>query len=256
MPRTRGRKPLLPSRHPLLILRARIAMTALDAILDRPTPTLRWGRATLKLETLRPTGGTDDRAVALLTGPGVLEATAGAALAAAAWMRARKFALVIRPRGVFTHEVRETLRLWGVRLDPAAEPTLPPLDGPGAAAIFARTLGAEIADASLVVAAGGARAALLGALDRGARGIALYAATPADELPELPVLAGLGELPAQVERLAVTRAQASAARTLLCRELGLLAGHACAVAAVVAAERGAVALLTSAGEREFSLDPR
>lgn len=228
-------------------------MTALDAILDRPTPTLRWGRATLKLELFRPTGGTDDRALALLSHGGVLDATAGAALAAAAWSRARKIELVLRPRGVFTHEVRETLRVWGATLDPSAVPTLPSLDGEAAVPIFARTLGAELPRADVVVAAGGARAALLGALARGAHGIALVAASRDDVLPELPCEA---DLPAGIERVPITRAHAAAARALLCRELGLLAGHASAAAAVIAGERGGLALLTSAGEREFSLDAR
>ena len=44
------------------------------------------------------------------------------------------------------------------------------------------------------------------------------------------------------------------ARATVARELGLLAGHAASGAAVYAREHGGIALVTSAGEREFSLD--
>ena len=65
-----------------------------------------------------------------------------------------------------------------------------------------------------------------------------------EELPDLP----------RGEGVPVTRAQARAARSLLARELGLLAGHASAAAAVYARDHGGLALVTGPGEREFSLD--
>lgn len=223
-------------------------MPAFDALLDRPTPLLRFGRGLLKLELLRPTGGTEDRAVSLLTGSGVLEATSGAALAAAAWSRARKLELVIRPRGRFTHEVRETLRIWGVRIDPEAQPTLPSLDSEAAVALYARSLGAELPETELVIAPAGARAALLGCRARERLALIGADSLERDELPDLPRET---DLPST---LRVSRDDAAAARQRLSRELGLLASHAGAAAAVVAFERGGIALLTAAGEREFSLD--
>ena len=221
-------------------------MTALETLLERPTPLLRWGPALLLLELLRPTGGFDDRALPLLAGrDGVLEASAGAALAAAALRRK----IVIRPRGVYTHEVREALQIWGAVLDAAAAPTLPSLDSDAAAPLFAPLI--RDLPPGAVVAPAGARALLLAAVQAGRPAIALVAAD--EELPELPRTV---DLPAAVERVAVSRAAAAAARARLCRELGLLAGHAAAAAAVLARERGCIAIITSAGEREFSLDAR
>src|SRR5262249_10077888 len=150
--------------------------------------------------------------------------------------------ITVVPRGVFTHEMLETLKLWGVRVDRHARPTLP---HPDAKEIFARTLGAELragisAPPPLVVAPAGDRDALLGALSEwpSVRGVALVAAD--EELPDLPFGDGVP----------VTRAQAAAARARVARELGLLTGHAAAAAAVYAHEHGGVALVTSPGERE------
>ncbi len=231
----------MPSALPFLIL-PRLA--ALDTLFDLPTPLLCWGRALLQLELLRPTGGLDDRALPLLgSREGVLSATAGAALAAATLRRK----IVIRPRGVFTHEVRETLKIWGVLLDAEAEATLPSLDSDAAAPFFAQLIAGL--PRGEVVAPAGARAALVAAVQAGRAAVALVAAD--DELPELPRTV---DLPASVERVPISRAFAAAARARLCRDLGLLAGHAAAAAAVLAHERGCIALVTSAGEREFSLD--
>jgi cysteine synthase len=237
-------------------------MSASEAPAVRPTPLLQWGRALLKLEMFHPAGSTSGRAAAELAwkGDAVIEASGNGALAAAARARALGAALTVKPRGVFTHEMREALKLWGARLDAAAVPTLPPLDSDAAVAAYARTLGEELLRdltqaPPLVVAPAGDRAALLGALQAlqakwpRVRAVALVAGD--DELPDLPRAA---DLPAGVERVPVTRARAAQARSLLSRELGLLAGHAGAAAAAYAAEHGGVALVTSPGEREFSLE--
>ena len=235
-----------------------------DAIYDRPTPLLRWGKALLKLEMFRPSGSTSGRAAQewdwRTSGPAIIEASGNAAISAAAWSRYHGVDVAIVPRGVFTHEMRETLRLWGVRIVAQQEATLPPLDSDSAAPVFARTLGAELVDAlpsapPLLVAPAGERAALLGALSalrdrfRDVRGVALVAGD--EELPDLPRDVAL---PEGVERVPVSRAQAAQARSRLARELGLLAGHAAAAAAAYAHEHGGIALVTSLGEREFSLD--
>ncbi len=235
-----------------------------DSVYDKPTPLLRWGKALLKLEMFRPSGSTSGRAAQdwdwRAAKTAVIEARGNAAISAAAWARFHGVEIAIVPRGVYTHEMREILKLWGVRFAPQEEPTLPPLDSDSAAPIFARTLGAELAAElpeapPLLVAPAGDRAALLGALSalreswREVRGVALLAAD--EELPELPRAASL---PEGIERVAVSRAQAARARSRLARELGLLAGHAAAAAAEYAHEHGGVALVTSLGEREFSLD--
>src|SRR3954471_535443 len=106
-------------------------MSAPESIVDRPTPLLRWGSALLKLEMWRTSRAFD------YGGPGVIEATGNAAIAAAQWARARGVEIAVKPRGVFTHEMRETLKLWGVRVDAQLQPTLQP---PDAAGIFAKTL--------------------------------------------------------------------------------------------------------------------
>ncbi|GAC1603282.1 MAG: hypothetical protein NVS4B10_15800 [Myxococcales bacterium] len=112
-----------------------------------------------------------------------------------------------------------------------------------------------------------ARAALLGAASAlrerfpRARGIALCTASAAEELPELPSRAAMqADARPEIELRAVSRAQAAAARAELARTLGLLAGHGAALAALVARDAAvpegccAIALVTSVGEREFSLD--
>jgi cysteine synthase len=235
-------------------------MSASDATESRPTPLLRWGRALLKLEMFHASGSTWGRAAAELDwkGAGVLEASGNAALAAAARARALGAELIAVPRGVFTHEMREALKLWGARLDPAARPTLPRLDA--AVPAFARSLGRELAEQlteapAFLVAPAGEGAALLGALQAlrdkwpQVKGVALVAAD--EELPDLPRAATFRS---KIEQVPVSRAQAAQARARLSRELGLLAAHAGAAAAAYAAEQGGVALLGAPGEREFSLD--
>ena len=228
------------------------------------TPLLRWGAGLLKLELLRGSGTIAGRVAAEWdfggAGEAVLSASGNAAIAAAARARSSGVRLVVVPRGVFTHEMRETLQLWGVRLDASARPTVPPLDSDAAVPVFARTLGAELlaqiaVAPPLVVCAAGERAALLGALEalRGrwpaVRGVALIAAD--EELPDLP--RGVA-LPDGILRLPITRAEAAQARKRVAQELGLLASHASAAAAVYAYQYGGVALITAPGEREFSLE--
>jgi hypothetical protein len=213
--------------------------------MDQPTPLLRWGKALLKLELSGPRGSVAARAG--FSGARVA-ATGNQALALA------RPGLEVALRGAVTHEMRETLKLWGARLVDAGEPFAP---GP---AVFARTLGAELlAELTeappLLVCPAGEPDALLGALSAlrerwpSVHGVALVAA--GEELPDLPRDAAL---PAEIERVAVTRAQAAEARSRVARELGLLANHAGAAAAVYAREHGGVAIVTALGEREFSLD--
>ena len=228
----------------------------------RATPLLRWGDALLKLELLGASGTTAARAAAewKFGEAGVIEARGPAAIAAAEAARRSGARLTVRPRGVFTHEMRETLRLWGVAIDAAAQTTLPALDSDAAVHVFARTLGAELSEElatapALVVAPAGDRAALLGAVQAlrkwwpRVRAVALLAAD--EELPDLPREIALPDF---VERVQVSRAKASQARGRVARELGLLASHASAAAALHALEQGGVALVTAAGEREFSLE--
>lgn len=138
--------------------------------------------------------------------------------------------LLVALRGPVTHEMRETLKIWGVKLVERGERYVPPM--------------LEI-DAELVVAPAEDLVAV-----RARRRVALVAAE--EELPDLPRSIDLSP---EVERVAVTRAQAAAARSRVARELGLLATHAGAAAAVYAHDHGGVALLCAPGEREFSLDP-
>jgi cysteine synthase len=243
-----------------------------DELLGRPTPLLRFRGALLKLESMRPSGGPEDRALSLFPAldrdaPASLAATAGAAVAAAGWARARGVRLFVALHGVVTHEVRETLRLLGARFETFSsvseaqaraaarrEPLLPALDGDDAVLAIERTLGPELereaAEVRTVIAPAGARAALLAALRAlpAARGIAL---TAADE--PLPALPREVDFPPVVERRPVLRALCSRARTGLARETGVLASHASAMAAFLAAAEGGLALI-STGEREFSLE--
>jgi cysteine synthase len=221
----------------------------------------------------------------------VFAGSAGAALAAAGWARAHGVELSAVVHGVVPHEARESLRIWAVPFEVARSRdealarvalrarggamALPPLDGDEAALAAAASLGSElVSDAAaaglepvLLVAPAGPRAALLGALSAlrarapRARAIALCAASAADELPELPFRDALQAEPRLGLQLrAVTRGEAAAARAELARTLGLLAGHGAALAARIARESDvpegccALALVTSAGEREFSLD--
>jgi len=209
------------------------------------TPLLRWGSALLKLELFRPRGAVSDRAPRPDDG---VELTGNQALSFA--RHGGELAL----RGVVTHEMREALRIWGARIAPRGEPWRPD------PAVFARTVGAELVaqllEAPLLVVCPAADgAALLGILSalrrrwRTVRGVTLVASE--SELPDLPRSA---DLPSEIERVAVTRADAAAARARVARELGLLAGHAGAAAAAWAQEHGGVAIVSGPGEREFSLD--
>jgi len=248
----------------------------MGAPLQRPTPLLRWRGALLKLESLRPSGGVDDRALGIFPelprgAQAKFAGTAGAGLAAAGWARRRGVQLAVTVHGAITHEMREGLRIWCAQVEQLPSPDaalcrarelpgiqLPPLDGPEAIAEVARTLGAELlADLTSVparvVAPAGAAAALLGVLQAlralwpDVRGFALIAADC--ELPELPCEAKLPGL----EVRPVTFSEAARAREELARSTGVLASHAAAAAALSVGE-GGVALITSAGEREFSLE--
>jgi cysteine synthase len=223
--------------------------------------------------------------------PAVFAGSAGAALAAAGWARAHGILLSAVLHGVVPHEARESLRIWGLTFEVArtrdealdrvaerergGELALPPLDGDEAALAVAASLGRElISDAAaaglepvLLVSPAGPLAAVLGALSTlrerfpRAQAIALRAASASDELPELPFHDALrGESRPGLELRAVSREEAAAARAELARTLGLLAGHGAALAARIARDSRvpegccALALVTSAGEREFSLD--
>lgn len=151
--------------------------TAFDDLLARPTPLLALGRVRVKLESLRATGGVDDRALGLWTRAlraaralgwrgdrAVFAGSAGAALAGAAWAAARGLRLTAALHGPLLHEARETLALWAAEVEECAseeeasaraaglagDPAwggallLPPLDGPEAAAELAATLGQEL----------------------------------------------------------------------------------------------------------------
>jgi hypothetical protein len=193
--------------------------------MDQPTPLLRWGRGLLKLEMLRPRRSIEVRGPVALSG--------NQALAVA------RPGLEVALRGAVTHEMREGLKIWGVRFVSEGEPYVAPPD---------ERLTAELSDlAAPFVAPAGDVAVLLQL--RGRR-VALVAAD--EELPDLRLLAGL---PEGIERVAVSRAQAARARSRLARELGLLATHAGAAAGAYAFEHGGVAILCTPGEREFSLDP-
>jgi cysteine synthase len=243
-----------------------------EELLARPTPLLRFRGALLKLESMRPSGEPDDRALSLF--PALARETsvsfvgaAGPAIAAAGWARAHGVRLFVALHGVATHETRETLRLFGAQVELCSsaveafaraaarrDTLLPALDGDDAAAAIERTLGPELArdagEVRAVIAPAGARAALVAALRAlpGSRGIALVAAD--DELPGLPRKA---DLPESIERRPVPRALCGRARTGLARETGVLASHGSAMAAFLAAAEGGLALV-STGEREFSLE--
>jgi len=243
-----------------------------EELLERPTPVLRFRGALLKLESLRPSGESEDRALPVLPplAPGAsasLAVSAAGAIAAAAWARSRGVKLFLAIHGVATHETRETLRLFGAGFEVLASPEaaaacasargvtgLPALDGDEAVKVLEGSLGKELSsDAGTVrtiFAPAGAHAALLAAARAlpGARGIALVAAD--GELPGLP---RTSDLPASIERRAVSRAACAQARSTLAREAGLLASHASAMAALLAANEKGLALVTS-GEREFSLE--
>jgi cysteine synthase len=242
-----------------------------DELLGRPTPLLRFRGALLKLESMRPSGEADDRALSLFPAltrgaSASFAGTAGAAIAAAGWARTRGVRLFVALHGVATYEARETLRLLGAGFEVCSSAAdagallaarggtlLPALDGDDAVAAIERSLGPELRDAGdvrAVIAPAGARAALLAAVRAlpGSRGIALLAAD--DELPGLPRDA---DLPASVERRPVSRALCVRARAGLARETGVLGSHASAMAAFLAAAEGGLVLL-STGEREFSLE--
>jgi cysteine synthase len=273
---------------------------AFDAAHARCTPLLRVGRALAKLESQRPSGGVEDRLLGLweigpFRGEVLACGSAGAALAGAAWARARGVQLRQIVHGPLTHEARKALELWGLPFThvatrfealqrvarehkPGGPTVLAELDGWAASLRAAGELGAELladldeagAAPGALVAASGATAALCGcALVLQKRWpdlavVALCAAPGEVELPELGgPLEAFSALPNFSAR-AVTRAEAAQARRELARSTGLLAGHASAAAIAVAgqlaaqlpAERWAVALCTSTGERELSLDAK
>ena len=276
------------------------SVTALDAALARKTPLLRVGKALAKLESLRPSGGADDRGLGAWDAAGpfagaraVAVGTMGSALAGAGWARARGVDLHLIVRGPLTHEAKKALEIWAFPVEHvraaisaqkraqalAADRTLlPPLDGAVAIDAVAASLGAELiadldeaaaaspaeatsirAASSVLIAPAGSRAALLGCLKAtggrrpAMRAIALVAASREDELPDLPFEA---DFDSTVELRKVTRAEAAAARAWLTKTAGLLAAHASAFAVRLADELGAVAIVTSTGEREFSLDAK
>jgi hypothetical protein len=226
-----------------------------DELFDRPTPLLRFRGALLKLELLRASGGVDDRALPIFPelprgARASFAGSGGAALAAVAWARARGVELSVALEGVVTHEVRKTLGLYGTPLA-QARATLPRLDGEEAASAIERTLAREMpAGIRVLVAAAGARAALI-ACSRALgpeRVVALVAAD--EELPDLPRSATIEG--AELRRVA--RADCARARRELARSSGVLATHAAAMAAMVAVELGGAALVSASGEREFSLE--
>ena len=94
----------------------------MDDLLQRPTPLLRWRGALLKLESLLPGGGVEDRALGIFPqlprgSQASLAATAGGALAAAGWARRHGVQLAVAVHGAISHEMREALRLWGARFE-------------------------------------------------------------------------------------------------------------------------------------------
>jgi hypothetical protein len=209
------------------------------------TPLLCWGNALLKLELFRPRGSVSDRAP---VPEGTVELTGNQALSFA------RSGAELALRGSVTHEMREALKIWGVRIARRGAPWSPD------PAVFARSLGAELleqltAAPALVVCPADEASALLGALVAlrqrwpRVRGVALVAAGA--ELPDLP---RSSDLPPEIERVAIAHQDAARARARVGRELGLLASHAGAAAAAHAHERGGVAIVTAPGEREFSLE--
>ena len=250
----------------------------------------------VKLESLRSSGGVYDRALGAwdaidLQGARELFADLSGAelLAAAGWARARGLALHACVRGPITHEVDETRKLWGAqRVAPgqtAQGLAMPTLSGPEAIEAYRRSLGTELPRQlgtdvpNWLIAPAGALAALLGA------GLVLRELNPQLELiaiagreeglPELPsrdeaqvALARLGgEMPAlqplldRVRLAETTRDAAAKARAQLARKHGVSASHAAAAAIAEAASRAApdriaLAILSTTGEREFSLDAK
>jgi hypothetical protein len=209
------------------------------------TPLLRWGDALLKLELLRPRGSVSDRAPAP-AGPAALSGNQALSFA----RPGAEFAL----RGVVTQEMRQALAIWGARIVGGAARWRPD------PAVFAATLGKELLDQlarapALIVCPAGEAEALAGAAAAlrqrwpQVRAVALIAADV--ELPDLPLATDLSP---GIERVAVTRMAAAEARAQVGRELGLLANHAGAAAAAYAHQHGGVAIVTAAGEREFSLE--
>jgi cysteine synthase len=244
--------------------------------IQRPTPLLRWRGALLKLESLLPSGSVDDRAVGIFAQlpretRAALAASATGAIAAAGWARRHGIALTVALYGAASQEMLEVLRLWGAQFERFASreealrrahalggELLPSLDGPKAVVHLSRTLGEEVlrdvsSPPTVVVAPAGASAALLGTVHAlrtrwpKVRAIALTAADK--ELPELP---REDEFPG-AETRAISFSEASRARSDLARSAGVLASHAAAAAAAVAGE-GGLAIVTAAGEREFSLE--
>jgi hypothetical protein len=287
-------------RGPIVTTKTEPAGTAIDRFLRaRPTPLLQISdRVIAKLESLRPAGCVDDRALAIWDpfgekgNPLVACLPGHAVLAGAGWARARGVSLHALVYGPVTHEVSETLLLWGTkvtryesrsaaevdarRLEHQGELVLPALDGDAAIGEARETLGAELAAQlqaakscpTIVVAPAGAVAALVGSLRAlgNLNALALYAASPADVLPELPERAEAEQLFAKitsrVDLVPIARDRAQLARAQLARSHGLSASHAAAACvshaqSIIAGDANAIALalVTATGEREFSLDP-
>ena len=236
--------------------------------IDIRTPLLRLGRAAAKLESLRGSGGVEDRLFGLWTPPPSGEVLAvgaqGAALAAAAWARRSGVRLRQLVWGPLTHEARKALEIWGLPFEHVpsreqalarAQGALPALDSDEAVA-HAAGLVAEVIEElrianwtpAALVAPAGARAPLL-AFARALPDLQIIAVTGPPELPDLAAHDLHG-----VQLREVSRAFAASARRRLSREQGLLVSHASAAAIALAEELGGVALVTANGEREFSLD--
>jgi cysteine synthase len=293
-------KPIFMLRGPIVTTKTEPAGTAIDRFLRaRPTPLLQISeRVIAKLESLRPAGCVDDRALAIWDpfgekrNPLVACLPGHAVLAGAGWARARGVSLHALVFGPVTHEVSETLLLWGTKvtryesrfaaevaarvLDHHGEMVLPALDGDEAITAVRETLGTELSAQlgaakrfpSMLVAPAGAVAALVGSMRAlgTLNAAALYAASPADVLPELPARAEaeklFAKISSRVDLVPITRDLAQLARAQLAKSHGLSASHAAAVcvahAQLIAANAPnavVLAFITATGEREFSLDP-
>jgi hypothetical protein len=238
---------------------------AADSVLHRPTPLLRIGRALAKLECLRPTGGVEDRLTHAWDGAAgeVAIVQQGAALAGAAYAVARRRKIHFVIVGPLTHEAAETLRIWGAPFEqhPSRKDALvrwpdhlPMLDeepGLRAAAGLADELAADLAGQvvrpSAIVAPIGAAMPLYACAQKlGVRAVVVCGLVRWPDLRD-----GHGA----PDTRDVSSAFCIEARRHYAKTHGLLASHASAAAIAVAEEIGdAVALVTAAGEREFSLD--
>jgi hypothetical protein len=191
------------------------------------TPLLRWGTALLKLELLR-----GPRPL-----PGAFSATGHHAL-----LRAHH-GMQVALQGLVTHEMRETLKIWRAELVAQAEEWQPD------PSLLVNELEEQLSEPPKLIVAAGSESAALRALHKRWPAAKIVAIVSDDDLPDLP---RSSELPS----LKISREAAQAARVEVAHALGLLAGHGSAAAAKHAFENGGLALISSPGEREFSLDPR